>query len=186
MRCPEASELMSLQLDSALHPEEELALQQHLFTCESCRAEWEAMRRACALFHSLAFAAPGPDLSSRGMASVRRHELRFAIFRNGIALTFGVVILTALCLSFWMTASSPVEVILGNPPLASAIASIVVGVASVLGTLLHAAALVVQAVLTGPGCAVLLGYVAIAGSLTLWWVGLVTRRAWPVPRGKMP
>ena len=173
---------MSLRLDLQLRPEEEQALQEHLAACDSCRAEWEAMQRACALFHGVALAGPESDLSSRVMAAIRRRESRFAVLRNGVALALGVVILTALCLSFWMTASSPLEAILRNPPLVSAIASTVVGVIEILGTLLRAGALVVRAILTGPSCVGLMGYIAIAGGLALWWMRLVSGRPRPVRR----
>ncbi|HUV93982.1 MAG TPA: zf-HC2 domain-containing protein [Anaerolineae bacterium] len=182
MQCREASEMMSLRLDSELHPQEEQALLQHVLTCDNCQAEWEAIQRACALFRSPTFAPPPPDLSSKVMTRVRRHQSHLATLRNGVALLLAVVILASLCLSFWLVASPPVESVLDNPPLVSAMATIVVGIVTTLVTLLRAVALVVQAVVAAPGCIGLLGYVAVAGALTMWWVRLVSGRRVLAPR----
>ncbi len=182
MRCREASEMMSLRLDSELHPQEEQALLQHVLTCDSCRAEWEAIQRACALFRSPTFAAPPPDLSSKVMTRIRRHESQLAILRNGVVLLLGIVILTSFCLSFWLMAAPPIESVLDNPPLVSAMATIVVGVVTTLVTLLRAVALVAQAVVAGPGCIGLLSYVAVAGALAMWWIRLVWGRRGLAPR----
>ena len=168
--------MMSLQLDSELHPQEEQALRKHVLTCHSCQAEWEAIQRACALFRSPTFAAPPLDLSSRVMTRIRRHESQLAILRNGVVLLLGVVILTSFCLSFWLMAAPSVESVLDNAPLVSAMATIVVGVGTTLVTLLRAVALVAQAVVAGPGSIGLLGYVAVAGALAMWWVRLVWGR----------
>jgi len=185
MRCQKASELMSLRLDLALLPQDEQALEQHLLTCNSCRAEWQAVQRACELFSDVPLATPATDLSSRVMTSIRRRESRLAMLRNSLVLFLGAVILTALCLSLWMTASSPVEAIVSNPPLVSAIASVLVGLLDVLGTLLRAVALVVQTVLACPSSVALAGYVALAGALTLWWMRLASGRTRLAPRRKM-
>jgi len=174
MRCREASEMMSLRLDSELHPQEEQALQQHLLMCDSCRAEWEAMECACALFGGVVPTPPPPGLSSRVMAAIGQRESRLAILRNSVALCLGLLILTMLCLSFWITAASPLDTILHSAPLVSAIATMTVGVIDILGTLLRAGALVVRTVLTSPGYVGLMGYVAVAGALVLWWLRIVS------------
>jgi len=184
MRCLEASELMSLRLDSNLSSQEEQALQEHLLTCEGCRAEWEAMQRASALFHGATLAAPAPDLFSRVMGGIRLRDLRLAILRNSLFLLLGAVILTALALSLWTTVASPVGAILDNPPLISAVASIVVGLFDLVGTLLRAMALVLRTILACPSSVGLVGYVAAAGALALWWIRLVSGRTRLVPGRK--
>jgi len=186
MRCLEVSELMSLRLDSDLPSQDEQALQQHLLTCEGCRAEWQTMQRACALFADVELAPPEADLRPRVMTRIRRHDLRLAILRNGVVLLLGTVILISLSLTFWGAASSPVEAFLNTPSLVSAVASIVVGLLGLLSTLLRAAALVVRTLLSSPGSAALLGYLALAGALTLWWVRLASGRARLAPRRRRP
>jgi len=185
MRCLKASELMSLHLDSELPPQEEQALQQHLLTCPSCRAEWQTMQQACALFSEVTLIAPAPNLSQRVMAKIRRHESRLAILRNGVVVLLSVLLLAALSFSSWM-AAPPMEVILHSPALVSAIVGILVGAMDVLGTLLRAAALVLQAIVTSPGRIVLLGYVALAGALAIWWIRLVSGRTIPAPTRDRP
>jgi len=66
--------MMSLALDRALPPQEQVILHGHLETCLACRSTWDRMCRADALFGQAISVAPSADFTARVMARVAERE----------------------------------------------------------------------------------------------------------------
>lgn len=172
MRCREASEWMSLQLDSLLAEEEAQALRSHLAACAGCRAEWERMLRACELLEDVEFAAPSSALAARVLARIRRRELRSAFLRGGAMSLLGLAVLVAAGI---VPLVSTLGMALSNPTTVHALVGFAVHAVDILSTLAGAVELVLDAVFAVPTFLVLVGYVVITGALALAWMRLVSQ-----------
>lgn len=175
MRCLGASELMSLHLDSGLTRDEERALQGHLVICQSCQLEWEMMARACALLEDAREVSPPPLLAQRVMARIRRRDAWLGFLKGTGILFLPAVVVTLLALwgAPWLSVASGLVDMLGDPSISGSIAGAFVLLLNVLGTLMRAASIVVQAMFGGSGLVWLMGYVALVGVLALGWIRLV-------------
>lgn len=170
MLCPEASELISLRLDKALPASDEEALQEHLASCEACRAVYREFERVDDLFQGVAFAAPPPLLAQRIMGKVHRRNRWLAVVRRGALALLGVVIIAALGLAPLLTALGAV---LDNPSLVSALVGLALRVAEVVSAVLRAFGLIAQGVFASPSIFVIVAYCSLALGLLSVWLRLV-------------
>ena len=182
MRCLEASELMSLRLDSALAEGEEQVLREHLAGCESCAAEWQMMQRVGTLFAQVDLMPPPPTFTQQVMGRIRRRSVWLSIMRHGLIFFLGLIILSALSLSLLVGPQSLLVAILGNTPLVNAFVGALVRLVDILGTLVRAIGLIWRAIISSPCWMVLAGYLLVAGLLALWWLRLVARPVRAVSR----
>lgn len=180
MRCREASERMSLRLDSALAEGDEQALREHLAGCESCAAQWQMIQRVDALFAQVDLASPPPAFAQQVMGRIQRRSLGLSIVRHGLLLLLGLIILSALTLGPLLAPQSPLATLLHNPSILNALIGTLVRLVDILRTLLRAMGLVWGAILSSPCWIVLLGCTLSVGLLALWWLRLVARPAQPV------
>lgn len=70
--CGRVLPMMSAAIDRELSQSDHLLVQRHLATCESCRAEYEGLKRAKAMFAGL------PDVQVDEAAQLARLRRRFA------------------------------------------------------------------------------------------------------------
>jgi len=180
MRCREASELMSLRLDSALAEGDEQTLREHLAGCESCAAQWQMIQRVDVLFAQVDLASPPPAFSQLVMGRIQRRSLGLSIVRHGLLLLLGLIILSALTLGPLLAPQSPLTTLLRNPSILNAFIGTLVRLVDILRTLLRAIGLVWGAILSSPCWIVLLGCTLSVGLMALWWLRLVVRPAQPV------
>ena len=173
MCCLEYSEMMSLYADSLLTEEQEETLLQHVELCSECRAEWQAIQRLGSLFDGIAFSAPPPTLVGAVMNDIARHERWSAFLRGGRSFFLSAAVLMAwgMVPLVWV-----LLIILGNPPLGQALATVTLRVVDILGTLLRAVELPLRAIVAGPNVIVLVGWITLAAALTLGWIRLVAGR----------
>lgn len=174
MRCPDASEWMSLRLDGRLSPEQEKALEQHLAACPDCALEWGGMRLVASLLEAAEAAAPPPKLHQAVMARVRRKSASLRYIRLGALTLLGMLVTVALCGAPALTALS---VSANQPALVRALVDLFVPVVSALQTLCAAGMLIATAFLRGPGWAYPLLYVGLTALLLVAWTRLVTQPA---------
>jgi len=172
MRCHEASEWMSLRLDGLLDAQEERMLDEHLSTCASCRAEWEQMSVACALFARPAMVAPPSDLEVRIMASVARYNVRVRLLRRVLlgflAVLIGGALMLAPVLETLQHTSHSASWLEG----AREAARVMLAAA---GTLVQSLLVVVDSTAFAPAWALAGAYVLLIGGLGAVWVRLVSR-----------
>jgi anti-sigma factor RsiW len=177
MHCLDASELMSLRLDSALADGQEEALREHLSGCQACAAQWEALQRVSCLFEHADYAAPSPVFLRKVMARIQRRAAWLSVLRHGLIFFLGLVILSAVCLGPLLALRSLLLSVLGDTSMVNAIVGVAVRMVDILNTLARAMGLVLKALFSGNGCVVLLGYLLVAGLLAACWLRLVARPA---------
>lgn len=172
MRCLEASELMSLQLDRPLVEQQTKVLEQHVQNCAPCAELWQQMQNAALLFVDVEPVLPPPNLTMSVMEAVRRREARARYLRRGVVLSVGLLLVFALgIIPILGMAVSAVN----NPELARAGLGLVLRIVEVLGVLAGAVRVILQAALGGLNCLILVGYVALVGALVALWTRIVTR-----------
>jgi len=176
MLCPEASELISLRLDMALSASDEEALQEHLASCEACRAMSRELQRVDDLFKGATLVAPPPLLAQRVLGQVRRRNRWLMIVRRSATAFLGLVIVAALGLAPLLTALGAV---LDNPSLVSALVGLALRVAEVAGAVLRAIGLIAQGVFGSPSVFLVIAYCSLALGLLCVWLRLVAPP--PVP-----
>ena len=108
------------------------------------------------------------------MARVKRHSMWVTALRRGGALFIVLVGLLALGAIPLMIISA---IALENPSTVHILVGALVSFVEVLSILLRALQLLSRALLSGPGVFVLIGCIALAGSLTLGGARLVMRPA---------
>jgi anti-sigma factor RsiW len=80
------SELMSMALDGLLDAEGKRALQQHVATCSTCRAEWQAMQRVPTLFQQSSMVGPPLGFAIRVERRLAEKEKKRRQTFGGLAL----------------------------------------------------------------------------------------------------
>ncbi len=175
MQCLEASEWMSIRLDGELTESEVKVLDEHLATCASCRAEWDAMQRTAALFSNVSFAAPSPLFTEKVMTRVQRRTSRFMILRGMTTLLLGIIVLVAVVM-VPLRALLLTDIIPLNPAIVSAITGFCTTAIDVSEALFRAGQLILAALFSGSNWLILLGYLMLAGGLVLCWLHLIV---WP-------
>jgi predicted anti-sigma-YlaC factor YlaD len=176
MQCFDCSEWLSLRLDGLIEREQSARLQEHLASCEACRAEWEAMQGVSSVLQAASVVAPPLNFTANVALRLQQRQARRRRVRGGIGLMVGSVglwglaaaILALLFLTVWqpLVRLFWVDVML---PSARNVASI----ALVLGRALQA---VIRELFSHPRWLLLPGYAMAAFGL----IGLWTRVAiWP-------
>jgi len=172
MRCHEASEWMSLRLDGLLDGQEERMLDEHLSACASCRAEWERMSVACAMFARPAMVAPPGDMHVRIMASVARYNARVRFVRQVLlgflAVLIGGALMMAPVLETLQHTSHSATWLEG----AREAARVMLAAG---GTLVQSLLVMVDATAFAPAWALAGAYALLIGGLVAVWVRLVSR-----------
>ena len=176
MQCPDASELMSLSMDTQLDAAQEQRLAEHLRSCEACRTLCENMQAACELFRDPEMALPPVDLTARVMTRVRRQSRPFAAARNLLLVLLAGLVLLAVgavpLIGLAVTAFSDASAF--NAALQAALR-----LASLMGTLLGSLDVIFRALLTGPQAAVAIVGLVVAIGLGFVWYRLVTWQGRP-------
>jgi anti-sigma factor RsiW len=83
------SEMMSLNLDGLLSPDDERELQRHLATCPICKAEWEAMQQISALLEQSEIVGPPLGFALRVERRLTDQEKKRRRTFSGLALLTG-------------------------------------------------------------------------------------------------
>jgi len=182
MRCPEASETMSMHLDSALSAEEERALEGHLRECPECRRELELIQRVDGLLRDAQLRQPAPHFVSRVMVRVERDRQRAMWVRGALILLLGVVTGLALCLIPLLSPAPPVQGVVTRPSLVSSLVGVLMHLLAVLTTLFDALGALSQTLLGTSAFVGLLGVVGLATLLTVLWLTALTRASGRVYR----
>ena len=98
MRCREARDLMMERLDARLDAEGMEALEEHMYVCGACRAEWQSVSTVDQLFRSVSITPAPPHLRAQTMMRIeRRDQARRAVF-GGVTLAIGATALALLTL----------------------------------------------------------------------------------------
>jgi hypothetical protein len=179
MQCLEATELMSLHLDAATTAEEERALQEHLASCEDCRALMRRMERASALFEKPAFVAPSPLFAQKVMQRIERRNRWLALWRTVALSVVGGVVLVAVCLAPLMSLTAVAQEVVTTPSMIHVLVGSAMRVVDILDTLLRATRLIFYALVASPSGLILLALVVALGVLSACWVRLMTRHSAP-------
>lgn len=180
MRCPEASEAMSLRLDLDLSTQQEQAFQEHLVVCERCRSEWQMLQQMDALLAQVGFAIPSPLFTQKVMVKIQRRAAWLNALRAGAVFVLMLVILATLGIAPLITLSFFIGSALSTPSLVAALVGVMMRLLNISSALLRAVALMVEAFLGGPNCLLMIGYLLLAGALVLLWMRLVSRHLRPV------
>lgn len=178
MQCSEYSEQISLELDDLLDETQAARLQVHLAQCDSCRAEWETMRRLSSVLESEPLLCPTAGFSDRVAARLQRREERRRRLRGGLGMMAGsiglwgvfVLVLGLMFAVLWQPLLHLVWVDAVLPLLQNAVNILVL-----LGRALYA---VVRELFTRPTWLLLPGYVLMALGLFALWTRIVARRRW--------
>jgi len=182
MHCRRASEVLSERLDSTLSSEESGALESHLANCQHCAEERRMMQLVSRLFDDAKIAEPPPQLATRVMTRVHRHNRRVAFVRIGLIAFLAVIFCLAACLTALLAPSSPLSNVASSPSLVSTFAGAAARMLRLAGTLLNAMGLIAQALIAGPGYTGLIGLAALASLLITVWVRVVLRVSRQVSR----
>jgi anti-sigma factor RsiW len=170
MNCLEASERMSLSLDALISSDEECALQGHVAQCEACQIEWQGIQAVAELFSTVQPVAPPPDFALRVMTRVQSHNRRARMVRQGSVFALGLVVLATLGIIPVMTM---ITLALRNPSVVQALSGAAMNVMDVANTLARAIRLLAGAMLSGVSWPMMVGYVVVAATLVIGWVGLM-------------
>jgi anti-sigma factor RsiW len=103
--CRESEELMSLALDGLLSGDERRTLDQHLATCESCAAVWDAMSEVSEMMWASPIVAPPAGFARSVVSELEARQQKERLRRQGIATIVSLVALLAtvgLLASVWM------------------------------------------------------------------------------------
>ena len=109
MQCFDCSEWLSLRLDGLVEQEQSARLQEHLASCEVCRAEWEAIQGVSSVLEAASMVAPPLDFTANVALRLQQRQARRRRVRGGIGLMVGsvglwslaAVILALLFLTVW-------------------------------------------------------------------------------------
>jgi predicted anti-sigma-YlaC factor YlaD len=172
------SEFMSTALDGLLDADAERTLQQHLATCSTCQAEWQAMQRISALFRQSPPVGPPLGFAVRLDRRLAEKEKKRRQTFGGLALltgslslagvTVAAVLMIAAGLLAWHS--------FGSAPAVQEGAGAVSQVASGMGLVGKGATLFLKDLLLryGPPLLVLVG-IGLA-VLTAIWAWLYSKR----------
>ncbi len=183
MHCLEASEAMSLRLDTDLGVQQEQALQEHLAVCEHCRCEWEWMQQADALFANVNSAAPPPLFTDRVMSRLQRRVAWRSTLRAGMIsiLVLAVLgIVSTIIFSGNGLWTSQAHGTWNMPPFLVALVGVLARFLDITGTILKALGLALEGLLAGPNYFLVIGYLQLAGGLMLLWMRFLSRHLRPV------
>jgi len=167
---------MSLRLDGALSPVEEHALDEHLAQCAACRAIWACLQSADAMLEPLELVEPTPQLAPRVMQCVQRRAQRLNLARAGLSVLLVILMLSTLFIAPLRALFSLSGRVASRPALVSTIVAALKHLATVLGTVLRAAQVVLQAFLASPTWVLVVGYLAICALVTVSWAKLALQR----------
>ncbi len=173
MQCQQITELMSLELDELLEDAERHRLYSHLAECPECQRTWAAMRQLSRVLTVAPMAMPSPDFTDRVMQRIAQRRARRQLVAGYLVLAAGLLLLSALPLASWLRAliasyePGTIPGVWGN------VVAFLAYVGDVLGSLVNAAELVVEAVLTTLPYGALLLVALLMGGLTIIWIQAV-------------
>jgi len=178
MQCQQITELMSLELDDLLGDAERQRLYSHLAECPECQQTWAAMQQLSRVLTVAPMAMPSPDFTGRVMQRIAQRQARRRLVAGYLVLVAGLLLLLALPLASWLRVlivsyePGTIPGVWGN------VVAFLVYVGDVLGSLVNAVKLVVEAVLTTLPHGALLLAALLIGGLTIIWIQAVmgTRR----------
>jgi len=176
MQCSKRGELMSLQLDGLLKPEQGQELQGHLAQCQTCREQWEAMSWLSSALTAEPMVTPAADFTSKVTARLEKRAARRRRLYSSIVVCIGSVGLWAMA----GLAVLAVTAVLVDPSMHAALVEVVLSLGqsalaflTVLGKALWSVA---YALFNGPTGLLLLGYGLLAVALVAFWTRAVFRR----------
>lgn len=173
MQCQEVTELMSLELDDLLEDADRHRLYNHLAECPECQRTWAAMQRLSRLLTVAPMATPSPDFADRVMQRIAQRQARRQLVAGYLVLAAGLLLLLALPLASWLRVLIASYQPGAIPGVWGNVVAFLVYVGDVLGSLVNAIELVVEAMLTRlPYGALLLAAFLMAG-LTIIWIQAV-------------
>lgn len=165
------SQNMSLALDGLLSDAERAVFDQHLLSCEPCRARWLKWQHISDVLWQEPFAGPAQGFALRVDSLVQHQQRRKERMLGGLVLVGGTV-------SIWtvMALSAAIAVFVGftvTPAARYQIAEYLAFAGRALGVVVDSVASVRDGLLTMPGPAALAVALCILAGLIALWVRLV-------------
>jgi anti-sigma factor RsiW len=176
MQCSEYSELMSLELDDLLDETQSTRFHGHVAQCDSCRAEWEALRRLSSALESEPLLWPASGFSDRVAVRLREREVRRRQVKGGLGLVAGSMGLWSILALVLGLAIAVIWQPLLHLVWVDAVLPLLRSAADILVLLGRALNAVVREVFTRPTWLVLPGYVLTALGLVVLWTWIVSRQ----------
>ena len=182
MRCHQATELMSLQLDHMLDEAKRRELEAHLSECAACQQTWTAMRRVSLLLDATPMVAPAPGFAGRVNERISKRlasrQLRRQLVSGYVILAAGVLLLLALPLTFLAAPLSSLgRAVAHQPGIIGQGMYLLSRIGAIAGTFLEACWLLVRAVLNALPQTFLVVLGVVAAALLGVWIQLVGGRA---------
>lgn len=175
MHCQQATELMSLELDSMLDQAERHELDFHLAECADCRQTWAAMQQISSMFENAPMASPAPGFTQRVNQRIIKRQARKQLMAGYTVLAAGLLLLLALPLTYLAQPMSNIrQVIVQQPGLVGNSLQLLMRFGGILGTFLQACWLLISAVSQSIPQPVLLVSFLFAGSLIVAWLRLIS------------
>ncbi|MCE5259999.1 MAG: zf-HC2 domain-containing protein [Chloroflexi bacterium] len=168
MRCQDASELLSQQMDCPLDESEQHELDTHLAECESCQHEAALMRQADTIYAHAKFAQPPPDFANKVMERIRQRKLRRSLLRGGLMIC-GISLLIVLGLGLLTLAFSPLLRSSAQYPSLAYIINVLNGLVSIFHTFDYAIRLTFTATAKSGFPFIMIGYLFLAIFLIVVW-----------------
>jgi predicted anti-sigma-YlaC factor YlaD len=177
MRCQQATELMSLELDDMLGEVERRELEAHLATCLTCQQTWTAMRRISELLETAPMVGPEPGFAKRVNTRIVERRSRKQLFTGYAILGAGLLLLLALPLTYLAQPISLLgRMVIREPDTLSSVVEMVTRLGSIVGTLIQAFWLLVQSIINVmPETLLLISLLFISGLFMAWLRLLVGR-----------
>lgn len=182
--CPQFSERMSLALDHQLGAAEERELQEHLRTCDTCQAQWDALQQIERLFATAPLVSPPAGFTARVSARLTERESRRQIVFGVLSLVVGAFILGSVVLaSVGGSVPSLYSLyLLATTPAAWRGLAMVTELVSLAESVLSALWLAIVVYVRSPGVMICATYSLVVLLLTALWLHVLTGRLLrPVP-----
>ncbi|NLS75875.1 MAG: hypothetical protein GXY76_01305 [Chloroflexi bacterium] len=181
MRCLQATELMSLQLDHLLDDAARRELDAHLSECGSCQQTWAAMKRISSLLDATPMVAPAPGFAERVNARIATRlasrQARKQLVTGYVILAAGVLLLLALPLTFLAGPLSTLgRAVADQPGIVGQGVGLLSRLGAIVGTFLEACWLLLRTVVNALPQAFLAGLAVLMAALVAVWVQLVCGR----------
>ena len=178
MRCQQATELMSLELDQMLDEGERQVLEAHLASCPACQQTWIAMQRISEILETTPMVGPEPGFAQRVSARIAKRRSRKQLFTGYAILGAGLLLLLALPLTYLAQPISFLgRVIIQEPDMLDNGLDLITRFGSILGTLIEAFWLLIQSIFALLPQTVVFTSLLFVSGLFMAWLRLVVGRS---------
>ncbi len=182
MRCQQATELMSLELDHLLDQAQRRDLQTHLSECADCQQTWSAMRQVSLLLEDTPMVAPAPGFVARVQERITQtlaaRQARKQLVTGYLILGAGVLLLLALPLTFLAAPLSSLGRALAQQPgMAGQVVSLLARLGAIVAAFIEACWLLGRTIVAALPTTLLAALGVFMAGLLAIWVRLVSGRS---------